>query len=317
MKVKRVTAIFLTMVIAASMLAIPASAAGTKNEVESNNSMSQADRTYNDYNNYGTINPAGDEDWWVVSFPNSGSGSFWLGNIPSGHDFDLRVYDATGKVIAKSINNGNAQEYVCVDIEANKNYYVKIYGNGTGSSSQYLMRAKLYSWKDVSTPLYQQDLSNSCGAANMRMVLARYGIYVSELSVRERAEDMGGSYMDQTFLDDILNDFFIENSISTRYTDHYVYNISDSTYWSKITSNINAGKPMIVMLAYDDDHYFPNSSDGHYVTIRSYSPDSQTQQARINDSTRGNSDVRGIPLTDLNYYTRYPTGNCYFITAQW
>ena len=91
MQVKRFSVIFLAIVVVAAMLAIPASAAGTKNEVESNNSMSQADRTYDDYNNYGTINPAGDEDWWVVSFPNSGSGSFWLGNIPAGHDFDLRA----------------------------------------------------------------------------------------------------------------------------------------------------------------------------------------------------------------------------------
>lgn len=46
------------------MFTVPASASsGTVNESESNNSMSTADRTYDDRDNYGAISSAGDEDW--------------------------------------------------------------------------------------------------------------------------------------------------------------------------------------------------------------------------------------------------------------
>lgn len=319
MKVKKLVSVLLTMAMMVSLLTFPVSAASTKNEAEPNNTRSQADRTYNDYSNYGSINPAGDEDWWVVKFTSSGSGSFWLGDIPAGHDFDLRVCDSSGNVIAKSINNSNAQEYVCIDVVANTDYYIRVYGNGTASSSRYQMRAKLYSWRDVNTPLYEQNDYDTCGAANMRMTLASYNINVTEKAIRDRATNMygAGAFKNQELIDNILNLYLSDYSNSTRYKFNKVIDISDSSYWSKITSNINSNKPMIVMLAYDDDCYFPNSSAGHYVTIRSYSPNSQTKQVRINDSTKDIPRIRGIPLKDLNYYTAYPSGNCYFITVNW
>lgn len=306
----------LAMMISLSTTAV----AVDQNEGASNDTMSTATRTQDDYNNYGTLSPVGDVDWWVVKFSASGCGSFWLGSIPSGHDFDLRVYNSSGTMIAKSINNGSVDEFITVDVQANTNYYIKVYGNGTASPQKYKMRAKLYTWKDTYAPLYQQENGDSCGAANIRMVLAKYGLYYSEAAIRSYADDyLGtGSYKDPNKVDDIINHFFQINSNPVRYSYHYVYNISNADYWSKVKKNIDSGYPMIAMVAYEEeDWYFPTPSDGHYITLRGYSPTAQTNQVRLNDSTRGTYCVRGIPLSRLNVSTRYPTGNCYFITGTW
>ena len=67
-------------------------AVGTKTEIESNNNYSSATRTYDDYDNHGALTTNTDVDWWVVSFLNSGSANFWLGNIPANCDYELELY---------------------------------------------------------------------------------------------------------------------------------------------------------------------------------------------------------------------------------
>lgn len=76
--------------------------AGTLYESESNNTSSTADRTYNDYDNYGIISTSGDVDWWVVKFSGNGYANFWLGNIPSNCDYDMKLYSSNGTTLLKS-----------------------------------------------------------------------------------------------------------------------------------------------------------------------------------------------------------------------
>lgn len=119
--------------------------AGTTYESESNNTYSTADRTYDDYDNYGAISTSSDVDWWVVSFTRGGRANFWLGNIPSGCDYDLRLYASDGTtLLASSTTGSNQAELITYPVVASVNYYVKITSYSGSSTSQYLFRAKNY-----------------------------------------------------------------------------------------------------------------------------------------------------------------------------
>lgn len=125
---------------------VETAAAGTKWEVESNNTISLADRTYDDYNNYGYIGSEDDVDYFKVKFSSSGVANFWLGNIPDGCDYDLFLYDSGGTVLGKSRNNGSEAELISYyPVEADVFYYMKVESySGYNTSSAYFLRAKWY-----------------------------------------------------------------------------------------------------------------------------------------------------------------------------
>ena len=116
-------------------------AAGTVNESESNNTMATADVTYDDYDSFGTLGSSSDVDWWKVSFTMSGTANFWLGNIPSGCNYDISVYSQAGMLLGESYNSGTTAELVQVDVTAGTYYYIKVDSAASSSSSQYLLRA--------------------------------------------------------------------------------------------------------------------------------------------------------------------------------
>ena len=131
--------------------------AGTKTEIESNNNYSSATRTYDDYDNHGALTTNTDVDWWVVSFLNSGTANFWLGNIPTNCDYELELYASNGTtLLMSSENSGNTQELITCPVEARVNYYVKIYSYSGSSTSQYLFRTKNY--QNVSIQIIEGDI---------------------------------------------------------------------------------------------------------------------------------------------------------------
>ena len=71
-------------------------------ETEPNNTQGTATLTYDDYDNFGKISTLSDIDWWKVGFSSAGNANFWLGNIPSGCDYDLEIYTMAGTKIAES-----------------------------------------------------------------------------------------------------------------------------------------------------------------------------------------------------------------------
>lgn len=119
-------------------------AAGTVNESESNNTMATADRTYDDYDSFGTLGSSSDVDWWKVSFTMSGTANFWLGSIPSGCNYDISVYSQAGMLLGESNNLNQASELVQIDVTAGTYYYIKVDSAASSSSSQYLLRVKNY-----------------------------------------------------------------------------------------------------------------------------------------------------------------------------
>ncbi len=121
-----------------------ARSSGTIYESESNNTMSTADVTSDDRDNYGSISSLSDVDWWKVSFIEGGRANFWLGNIPSGCNYELSIYNASGGLLSYSYNARNTAELIQYDVSPNTTYYIKIESSYGTSNIQYLLRVKNY-----------------------------------------------------------------------------------------------------------------------------------------------------------------------------
>ena len=114
-------------------------------EVEPNDTYNKATNTENDYINYGAIHSTADVDWWHIQFSESGKANFWLGNIPSGCNYDLEVYGSGGtKRLATSSNTGNTAELIQLAVTADTDYYVRIFAKSGSSTSKYCLRIKNY-----------------------------------------------------------------------------------------------------------------------------------------------------------------------------
>lgn len=136
--------------------------AATRYESESNNTYTSANRVYDDDDVYGTMSSTSDVDWYVVSFPSAGSANFWLGQIPSGCDYDFQVYASNGTTLLGSSTSGsNNNELITLSVSANTNYYMKVYSYSGSSSSYYLVRAKNYPTSSSDT----WEPNDSIGAA--------------------------------------------------------------------------------------------------------------------------------------------------------
>lgn len=132
------------------------------NEREYNNTYNYATETYDDYDNYGALNPSGDIDWWKISFSSAGNANFWLGNIPSGCDYDMQLYNSTGTyILSSSMLGGNNDELITWPIAANTVYYIKIYSYSGFSPSLYWFRAKNYPSTILPDPLEPNNYFNT------------------------------------------------------------------------------------------------------------------------------------------------------------
>lgn len=119
---------------------------GTKYEIEYNDEISSADRTYDDYDNYGYIDDSDDVDYFKIKFAESGYANFWLGNIPEECDYDLYIYDSSESLLLSSRNGSNKPELIrYLAVEANVYYYICIKGYYSfDSENPYTMRVKWY-----------------------------------------------------------------------------------------------------------------------------------------------------------------------------
>ena len=147
---KKKLSLFLTVCLVISL--VPAfsltALAVTRNETEPNNTTTQANtynRTYNDYDNYGKISYSDDYDYWVVSFSNSGTANFWLGDSPTGCNYNLYLFNSSGTQLACSENNGTSTELISNHpVTGGVNYYilVRTANQNYNSATNYHMRTK-------------------------------------------------------------------------------------------------------------------------------------------------------------------------------
>ncbi|GEM_PF-6569641 len=291
-------------------------AAGSKNEVEPNNAPSQADRTYNDYDNYGYISTSSDVDWWVVNFYYSGSANFFLGNIPIGCDYDLRLYPADVSILlGSSLKYGNASELITYEVAANTDYYIRINSSsGSSTNSPYLFRTKVYPSKVLSTvPLYTQEESNTCGSACGRMILKHYGILVSELDFKNKANDIAEPGHDFTYvyaINGAINYYLSVNGKSTRYNYVNVSAYTDEAYSNLLLTNILNSHPIQLPLRITNTYYFPYTTNGHYVVLKgmNYSSATSSYTAVVNDPHNNYSNTYYLPVSALFSYNKTHSG---------
>lgn len=113
-------------------------------ESESNDTYSTADRTYDDYDNYGKISSEDDVDWWYIVVTADGMANFWLGQIPTGCNYNMTLYKGNGtSAIVSSNNTGRTQELIRCHVYAGEVYRVKITSSsGYSDESYYKFRYK-------------------------------------------------------------------------------------------------------------------------------------------------------------------------------
>ncbi|HEU4962445.1 MAG TPA: M23 family metallopeptidase [Bacilli bacterium] len=110
-------------------------------EQEPNNTFSNADATMTGYDNVGSVASTDTVDYWIFDLKSRAFLNFYLGNIPSGSDFDLSVMNASGTEVVGGYNGGNADELkLNVDLQPGIYYIAVKHWAGSGS---YLMRYRV------------------------------------------------------------------------------------------------------------------------------------------------------------------------------
>ena len=123
-----------------------ASGRSISTETEFNGSFYQANLIYDDDTTYGWISSDEDEDYYKVMFDAVGYANFWLGNIPSGKDYDLFLYDSDGELLSTGNSLSNQEQIYNYSVQANTWYYLVVI-SADGSYDQtnpYIIRAKNY-----------------------------------------------------------------------------------------------------------------------------------------------------------------------------
>ncbi len=81
--------------------------------------------------------PADDiQDYFYFDLSTAHSVELWLTNIASGEDYDLYLRDVNLKIVGKSEEGDNANEYVSVDNLPTGRYYIQIYPRDPSGSTQ-------------------------------------------------------------------------------------------------------------------------------------------------------------------------------------
>ncbi len=294
--------------------------AGVRFEQEPNNMHWNATQTYDDYNNYGYIEAPNDEDWWKISFSQSGIVNFWLGNIPSNCDFDLRLYASDGTtLLAFSLSYGSANELITYEVYAYQTYYLRITTKlGSSFTNQYLFRAKCYPGQTLPVPLYAQETTSTCGCASGRMILAYYGISVTESEFKERARLNGnGDFTVVYGIKDTLNDFLEANNNTTRYRYTYINSYTADQLQDLVLRNILNNHPVQSLLRITSSDYFPYTSAGHYVVIKGmrYNSNLAFYDSIVNDPHYAYCAAYTVPISAMLTYAKAHSGGGYIINV--
>ena len=172
-------------------------------ETESNNTALAANIIDNDRDVYGEISTVTDVDYYKIKFTNSGRANFWLGNISSGSNLDLYVYDRNNTLLYSSKNSSNSQELinnkvVVGDRDGETWYYLKVIAaNSTVSTpATYQINAKFFEVADW--PAIKKQI-NYCYACD------EYEVYLNGKKLVHRGIDVAKQAYNQDNIYAILD----------------------------------------------------------------------------------------------------------------
>ncbi|OQA94131.1 MAG: hypothetical protein BWY25_02933 [Chloroflexi bacterium ADurb.Bin222] len=80
--------------------------------------------------------PADVKDYFYIQLASPQSVDIWLGNQPSGQDYDLVLRDAALTLVGYSGNVGNADESILTHPLPAGKYYIQVFNHGGGISTE-------------------------------------------------------------------------------------------------------------------------------------------------------------------------------------
>lgn len=238
----------------------------TLNESEPNNTYSQADQYTNDADMYGIISSTSDVDYYKVFFGRDGKANFYLGNIPTNCNYDMKIYyqnkSGGSLTLYRTLaTSGKTYEMVTdLPVECDKTYYMQVYSSKGYSTSKYQVRAKITPIDDTFEP------NNTFSDAK---VVTDSGYYLGSI---HKANDV--DYYAVNTKAGILN--ITLSNIPSRCNYHVTVYDSTQKQIAATTEDGYNNKSLTVAV----------SSGKHYIKVYSKSGYNQTQNYRLTLSSR-------------------------------
>ena len=167
---KHIAMLLAMLILISSLLGISSSAIETRavlvNEQSgAHDTRATAQTLEQDNTLRGYIKSASEKDYYVITFPYAGKVNFWLGEIPTGCDYDLYLYTESGRLASKSDNTNTTQELISgYTVSAGIKYYMLVKSkSGYSTSKPYKLRAK---WSPLSgfTYFYNKNPNGNVGS---------------------------------------------------------------------------------------------------------------------------------------------------------
>lgn len=102
-------------------------------------SLSQSYDTFSTTKSYGDVDSSGDVDYFYFNLIYASKITIYLYNIPSGNDYDLKLYNSSQNQIGYSVNGSNNSEKIVKDLQPGK-YYIKVYSYSGYSNTNYTLK---------------------------------------------------------------------------------------------------------------------------------------------------------------------------------
>lgn len=150
------------------------------------------------------------------------------------------------------------------------------------------------------------------------MILASYGVDVTESTFKARATVIAGQYADYTYvyvIKDTLNYFLESNNKDASYKYTSVSSYSASDYQDLVLTNILNNNPVQLNMKVSSTDYFPYTTGGHYVVIKGMTYDSSIASyvAIVNDPHYNYCDIYNVPISVMLDYTHAHGNGRYLI----
>lgn len=179
---------------------------------------------------------------------------------------------------------------------------------GTGSSNS---KKESEEYKGLQVPLKGQETNYTCGSASGNMILESLGVNCSESEFWNYANSNGqGTYVYR--IAQTLNHFIGADAYKYVYTS----GMNLDEYYNTISTSINNGYPVEVVMSIPSGSAFGYSTGGHYAVVTGvYKNATGEYIAKVNDPFSGNWYNNGhqgqqieVKLSDIQQYNRNHSG---------